>query len=83
MKNTLILKDDQINTLLDLVNDQIRAQRVYLRSTPLNKTYIAGLTHFRNLKRLLIAKEREILRDMSAEMDHAENMILFETFSNI
>jgi hypothetical protein len=62
MKTLLAINSDQANTLIDLVSDQIRAQRVYLRTTPLNKTNIAALTHFRTLKRLLLAKEREIMR---------------------
>jgi hypothetical protein len=71
MQTLLAINNDQANSLLDLVNDQIRAQRVYLRTTPLNRTHITALTHFRNLKRLLLAKEREIMRqDENTEQEN-------------
>lgn len=74
----LAINGDQANTLIDLVTDQIRAQRVYLRTTPLNRTNITALTHYRNLKRLIIAKERELQRaeDMS-EQDESEDIFKY------
>ncbi len=73
----LLINDDQANSLLDLVSDQIRIQRVYLRTTPLNRTNITALTHFRNLKRLILAKEQESrLID-----DREENIELYDFFT--
>jgi hypothetical protein len=57
--NIIILSNEQANTLLDLVTDQIRAQRVNLRRTPLDKTNIAALTHFRRLKHLILSNSNE------------------------
>ena len=57
--NMIIISNDQANTLIDLVNDQIRDQRVNLRRTPLNKTNIAALTHFRRLKSLILKGTQE------------------------
>lgn len=77
---TLTINDDQANTLIDLVSDQIRRTRVYLRTTPLNKTNISALAHFRNLKRLLLAKEKEIQRQediQEAEAIEARQMYDF------
>lgn len=65
--NTLTLNNDQANSLLDLITDQIHRQRVYLRTTPLNRTNITALTHFRNLKRLILNKEREAMRQEDNE----------------
>lgn len=76
----IAINNDQANSLLDLVNDQIRAQRVYLRSTPLNKTNIAGLTHFRNLKRIIL-KDEQRRRTQPDDWQAEENRELFEIFS--
>lgn len=83
MKNTMLtavqpsmtllaITGDQANTLIDLVNDQIRAQRVYLRATPLKVTHITALTHFRNLKRLLLEDERKRMRQTAEEDENTE-----------
>ena len=77
---TITVNNDQANSLLDLVNDQIRAQRVYLRSTPLNKTNIAALTHFRNLKRIIL-KDEQRRRTEPENWQDQENRELFEMFS--
>ena len=77
---TIAINNDQANSLLDLVNDQIRAQRVYLRSTPLNKTNIAALTHFRNLKRIIL-KDEQRRRTQPDDWQAEENRELFEMFS--
>ena len=76
----IIINEDQATSLLDLVNDQIRAQRVYLRSTPLNKTNIAALTHFRNLKRIIL-KDEQRRRNQPENWQDQENRELFEMFS--
>ena len=77
---TIAINSEQANSLLDLVNDQIRAQRVYLRSTPLNKTNIAALTHFRNLKRIIL-KDEQRRRTQPDDWQAEENRQLFEIFS--
>lgn len=77
---TIAINNDQANSLLDLVNDQIRAQRVYLRSTPLDKTNIAALTHFRNLKRIIL-KDEQRRRTQPDDWQAEENRELFEMFS--
>ena len=78
---TIAINNDQANTLLDMVNDHIRAQRVYLRATPLNKTNIAALTHFRNLKRIIL-KDEQIMRQAQPEdWQEQENRELYEMFS--
>ena len=77
---TIAINNDQANSLLDLVNDQIRAQRVYLRSTPLNKTNIAALTHFRNLKRIIL-KDEQRRRTQPDDWQTEENAQLYEMFS--
>ena len=77
---TIAINSEQANSLLDLVNDQIRAQRVYLRSTPLNKTNIAALTHFRNLKRIIL-KDEQRRRTQPDDWQAEENRELFEIFS--
>lgn len=78
---TIAINNDQANSLLDLVNDQIRAQRVYLRSTPLNKTNIAALTHFRNLKRIILKDEQRRRLKPANDWQAEENRELFEIFS--
>lgn len=81
--NILVLNADQITNLVDLVDDQIRAQRVYLRHSDLKKTSIGALTHFRHLKRVLIAKECEILRqEAKEEAESRENAEIFEIFKS-
>ena len=77
---TISINNDQANSLLDLVNDQIRAQRVYLRSTPLNKTNIAALTHFRNLKHIIL-KDEQRRRTQPDDWQTEENAQLYEMFS--
>ena len=77
---TISINNDQANSLLDLVTDQIRAQRVYLRSTPLNKTNIAALTHFRNLKRIIL-KDEQRRRTQPDDWQAEENAQLYEMFS--
>lgn len=77
---TLSINNDQANTLLDLVNDQIRGQRITLRRTPLNKTNIAALTHFRNLKRTILKQEAENRRTPD-DWQEQENRELFAIFS--
>jgi hypothetical protein len=78
----ITINNDQANSLLDLVNDQIRAQRVYLRSTPLNRTHITALTHFRNLKRIILKQEAEARRQEEAtEQAEAENIQLYDFFT--
>ena len=73
MKNTMLtaIQGDQVNTLLDLVNDQIRIQRVYLRSTPLKNANIRLLTHLRNIKKELARQERAQMRAKAVEMQEA------------
>ena len=84
MKNTH-LTPDQSGTLLDLVSDQVRAQRVYLRSTSfkhLEKFHISALTHLRNIKRKLQDDEMQRMRAEALQMIEAEESnILFQTFS--
>ena len=77
---TISINNDQANSLLDLVNDQIRAQRVYLRSTPLNKTNIAALTHFRNLKSIIL-KDEQRRRTQPDDWQSEENKNLYDFFS--
>ena len=77
---TIAINSEQANSLLDLVNDQIRAQRVYLRSTPLNKTNIAALTHFRNLKRIIL-KDEQRRRTQPDDWQSEENKNLYDFFS--
>ncbi len=73
MKNTTLtqIQGDQVNTLLDLVTDQIRTQRVYLRSTPLKNANIRLLTHLRNIKKQLTRQEKEQMRAEAVEMQEA------------
>lgn len=78
---TITVNNDQSNSLLDLVNDQIRAQRVTLRSTPLNKTNIAALTHFRNLKRIILKDEQRRRLEPANDWQAEENKELFQIFS--
>lgn len=84
MENTA-LTPDQSGTLLDLVSDQVRAQRVFLRYTSfkhLEKFHISALTHLRNIKRKLQEEERQRMRAEAIEAIEAEeNGIMFETFS--
>lgn len=79
--NVILISNEQANSLIDLVSDQIRAQRVYLRSTPLNKTNIAALTHFRNLKHTLLKDEQRRRQAQPEDWQAEENMQLFEIFS--
>lgn len=73
MKNTMLtaIQGEQVTTLLDLVNDQIRTQRVYLRSTPLKNANIKMLTHLRNIKKELARQERAQMRAEAVEMQEA------------
>ena len=77
---TIAINNDQANTLLDMVNDQIRGQRITLRRTPLNKTNIAALTHFRNLKRTILKQEAENRRTQPEDWQAEENRELFAIF---
>ena len=80
MKNTT-LTPDQTGTLLDLVNDQIRTQRVYLKTTPLMTSHMKQLTHLRNIKKELARQERANMRAEALEMQEAnENQMLFTMF---
>ncbi len=82
MQTLINLTNDQTNTLIDLVNDQIRATRVYLRTTPLKRTYLTALTHFRNLKRLLLKQEAEAQRlELLEEQDRDESEETFKFFN--
>ena len=79
----IVINDDQANSLLDLVNDQIRAQRIILRLseyTNLKKTNIGALTHFRNLKRIIL-KDEQRRRNQPENWQNQENRELFEMFS--
>ena len=76
----IVINEDQATSLLDLVNDQIRAQRVYLRSTPLNKANIGALTHFRNLKRTILKQEAENRRTPD-DWQEQENKELYSFFN--
>lgn len=69
----LLINDDQANSLLDLINDQIRSQRRNLRHDSLNRTHLSALTHFRNLKRLILAKEKEDRKQITNDLDELEN----------
>lgn len=79
----IVINEDQANSLLDLVNDQIRAQRITLRLseyTNLKKTNIGALTHFRNLKRIIL-KDEQRRRTEPENWQDQENRELFEMFS--
>jgi hypothetical protein len=84
MKNTMLtaIQGDQVNTLLDLVTDQIRTQRVYLRTTPLKNANIRLLTHLRNIKRKLTRQERDQMRAEAVEMQEAAEALELCTMFN-
>ncbi len=74
MTTILKITDDQANSLLDLVNDQIRSQRRQLRRTPLHATNISALAHFRNLKRLILEDERARMRATADDYELQEDI---------
>lgn len=65
----IILKDEQANTLLNLLNDQISHQRAYLRASMMIRTHLTALTHFRNLKRLILDKAEKNAQDEERRQD--------------
>ena len=77
MKNTQ-LNNEQTNTLIDLVSDQICIQRVLLRETPLLITHMSALTHLRHIKKVLVAKDRE--EQKAERLQEAENADLYNFF---
>jgi len=81
MKNTQ-LTHDQANTLIDLVQDQILINRVYLRETPLYKSYIGVLTHLRHIRGKLQRMEAQTEPVTSVLLaDDMENVALYNTFA--
>ena len=77
MKNTQ-LNNEQTNTLIDLVSDQINIQRVLLRETPLLITHMSALTHLRHIKSILVAKDKE--EKWIERMEDRENAELYNFF---
>lgn len=65
----VILKEEQANTLLDLLNDQISHQRACLRDSIMTRTHLTALAHFRNLKRLILDKAERNAQDEERRQD--------------